>query len=72
MYRPHEAREDTVLFPSLYKLISAKQIADLGEQFEEKEHQLLGAEGFEKAVDDVAAVEKQLGIYDLSKFTPRI
>jgi len=72
MYRPHEAREDTVLFPALYKLISAKQIADLGEQFEEKEHQLLGSEGFEKAVDEVAAVEKQLGIYDLSKFTPKL
>jgi hemerythrin-like domain-containing protein len=71
MYRPHEAREDTVLFPALYKLISTKQIAELGEQFEEKEHQLLGSEGFEKAVDEVAAVEKQLGIYDLSKFTPK-
>jgi len=71
MYRPHEAREDTVLFPALYKLISTKQIAELGEQFEVKEHQLLGSEGFEKAVDEVAAVEKQLGIYDLSKFTPK-
>jgi hemerythrin-like domain-containing protein len=71
MYRPHEAREDTVLFPALYKIISAQQIKDLGEQFEQKEHELLGSDGFEKAVDEVSAVEKQLGIEDLAKFTPK-
>ncbi|MDB5388782.1 MAG: hypothetical protein JWM11_4428 [Planctomycetaceae bacterium] len=69
MYRPHEAREDTVLFPGLHKLVSAKRIAELGEQFEEQEHQLFGEEGFEKTVDQVAAIEKQLGIYDLALFT---
>ena len=71
MYRPHEAREDTVLFPALYKVIGAKAVKDLGEQFEEAEHRLVGAEGFEKTVDEVAAVEKQLGIYDLARFTPK-
>src|SRR5205814_4421574 len=34
MYRPHEAREDTVLFPALYKIVPAKQVKELGEQFE--------------------------------------
>ncbi len=71
MYRPHEAREDTVLFPALYKIMSTQQIKDLGEQFEQKEHELLGDEGFEHAVDEVASVEKQLGIYDLARFTPK-
>src|SRR5205814_367010 len=33
MYRPHEAREDTVLFPSLLTVISVKQIKELGETF---------------------------------------
>ena len=28
-------------------------------------------EGFEKSVDAVVAIEKQLGIYELSQFTPR-
>jgi hemerythrin-like domain-containing protein len=70
MYRPHEAREDTVLFPALYKLIGAKEVKELGEQFEKEEHRLFGDEGFEKTVDEVAAIEKQLGIGDLAKFTP--
>lgn len=70
MYRPHEAREDTVLFPALPKVFTAKELKELGEQFEEKEHKLFGDEGFHKVVDQVAAIEKQLGIYDLAQFTP--
>jgi hypothetical protein len=35
------------------------------------EDRLFGDEGFAKAVEQVAAVAKQLGIYDLSQFTPR-
>jgi hemerythrin-like domain-containing protein len=72
MYRPHEAREDTVLFPALHKVVSAKEIKDLGEQFEKEEDRLFGDEGFEKTVDQVAALEKQLGIYELAQFTPTI
>jgi hemerythrin-like domain-containing protein len=71
MYRPHEAREDTVLFPALHKLLPAKQIKDLGEQFEKEEDRLFGDEGFEKTVEQVAGIEKQLGIYDLEQFTPK-
>ena len=72
MYRPHEAREDTVLFPALNKLLSAKRLKELGEQFEKEEDRLFGDEGFEKTVDQVAAIEKQLGIYDLGQFTPKL
>ena len=71
MYRPHEAREDTVLFPALHKVMAPKQLKELGEQFEKEEDRLFGDEGFEKTVDRVAAIEKQLGIYDLAQFTPR-
>src|SRR5437016_4752234 len=71
MYRPREAREDTVLFPALHKIMPAKQTKDLGEQFEKEEDRLFGDEGFEKTVDQVAAIEKQFGIYDLSQFTPQ-
>lgn len=70
MYRPHAAREDTVLFPALRALVGAKAYADLGEQFEEKEHRMLGDEGFEKAVAEVAELEAALGIADLASFTP--
>jgi hemerythrin-like domain-containing protein len=71
MYRPHEAREDTVLFPALHGLASARQMRELGERFEREEDRLFGDEGFERTVDQVAAIERQLGIYDLSQFTPR-
>ena len=72
MYRPHEAREDTVLFPALHKILTPKKLAELGEQFEKEEDRLFGDEGFEKTVDQVAAIEKQLGIYDLAEFTPKL
>lgn len=70
MYRPHEAREDTVLFPALRKVVSKKEFEDLGEQFEDKEHQLFGKAGFEGIVDEVAQIERGLGLYDLDQFTP--
>jgi hemerythrin-like domain-containing protein len=72
MYRPHEAREDTVLFPALHQVVPAKKLKELGEQFEKEEDRLFGDEGFEKTVDQVAAIEKQLGIYDLDQFTPKL
>ena len=70
MYRPHEAREDTVLFPALREILTAKQVEALGGRMEEDEQKVLGKEGFEKSRDQVAAIEKQLGIYDLNQFTP--
>jgi len=71
MYRPHEAREDTVLFPELHRIVPAKRIEELGDQFEKEEDRLFGDEGFERTVERVAALEKQLGIYELAQFTPR-
>lgn len=60
----------TVVFPAIRKIVSAHEYAALGEDFEKKEHRLFGEDGFEKMVDRVAAIEKRLGIYELSKFTP--
>jgi hemerythrin-like domain-containing protein len=71
MYNPHEAREDTVLFPALRQIVSKQEFGALGEDFEKKEHQLFGEDGFEKMVDRVAGLEKTLGIYDLAQFTPK-
>lgn len=71
MYRPHEAREDTVLFPALHKIVPAKRLGELGEQFEKEEEKLFGEEGFEKTVEQVAGIEKQLGINDLAGFTAK-
>jgi hemerythrin-like domain-containing protein len=71
MYRPHEAREDTILFPALHSIVSRNEYDSLGEQFEDEEHKRFGEEGFEKMVDKVADIEKELNIYDLAQFTPK-
>jgi hemerythrin-like domain-containing protein len=72
MYEPHEAREDTVLFPAIRRVVTPKEYDALGEEFEEREHRLFGAEGFEGMVKRVAEIEKVLGIDDLARVTPRI
>jgi hemerythrin-like domain-containing protein len=71
MYRPHEAREDTVLFPAIRTVVSPREFDELGDQFEDKEHILFGKEGFEGIVVEVAKLESALGIYELSQFTPK-
>jgi hemerythrin-like domain-containing protein len=70
MYRPHAAREDTVLFPALHEIASPAELAELGESFEQVEHQHFGAAGFSGVVTEVSEIEKALGIHDLAQFTP--
>ncbi|MDD5705110.1 MAG: hemerythrin domain-containing protein [Kiritimatiellae bacterium] len=70
MYEPHEAREDTILFPAIRDVVSPRQYEDLGERFEDQEHELFGASGFETVVARAAEIERSLGIYDLRQFTP--
>jgi len=70
MYRPHEAREDTILFPAIRKIVSKHEFDSMGEDFEKREHQLFGEGGFEKFTEKVSSIEQQLGIYDLNQFTP--
>ncbi len=71
MYRPHAAREDTVLFPAFRSIISPQEYDAIGGEMEKKEQQLFGGDGFEKAVDQVTQIEKALDIYDLGRFTPK-
>jgi len=70
MYRPHAAREDTVLFPAFRKLLGRDAYHELGEQFEDREHELFGHDGFDDAVKHVARLEQALGIHELERFTP--
>jgi hemerythrin-like domain-containing protein len=70
LYRPHKAREDTVLFPAIHSIMTERQLAALGDTFEDKEQDLFGKDGFEKVVEDVAALERTLSLYELSQFTP--
>jgi hemerythrin-like domain-containing protein len=70
MYRPHAAREDTVLFPALRGVVTPREFQSMGEEFEKREEDRYGYTGFARIVDQVADLEKSLGIYDLAKFTP--
>jgi hemerythrin-like domain-containing protein len=69
MFRPHAAREDTVLFPAFRELVGAAAYRQLGEDFEEREHALFGEHGFGDIVQEVAGLEQTLGIHDLAQFT---
>lgn len=60
-----------MLFPAFRKLVTQNEYDSLGEEFEDKEHELFGEDGFVSMVDKVANIEKSIGIYDLSKFTTK-
>ena len=62
MYRPHAAREDTVLFPEFRGIVGAHAYGELGDQFEAKETEMLGDHGFEHAVAEVARFEQAFGL----------
>lgn len=71
MYRPHYAREDTVVFPAFREVVPPAEFAKLADLFEDRERETLGPEGFEKAVAQVARIEEALQIADLNQFTPQ-
>jgi len=71
MYAPHEAREDTVLFPELHKIVSRHEYDAMGEQFERIERKAFGGDGFDIYLDKMEALEQRLGIFDLNQFTPK-
>jgi hemerythrin-like domain-containing protein len=70
MYEPHEAREDTVVYPAFRALLTPSEIADLSKRFAELQTEQFGTDGFAAMVGRVAAIEQALGIYDLAQFTP--
>jgi hemerythrin-like domain-containing protein len=72
MYRPHAAREDTVIFPAWKKLLTEKQLDEMSEKFEDIEHEMFGDDGFEKMVRQISDIETELGLADLAQFTAPI
>lgn len=69
MYRFHAAREDTIVFPAWKQTLTAQQLDELGDRFEEIEHRQLGADGFESAVSQIGDIESSMGLSDISQFT---
>jgi hemerythrin-like domain-containing protein len=70
MYRAHASREDTILFPAFRGILKPEELDAMGEQFEAKEHELFGEDGFERKVAEVAALEASLDMNDLARLTP--
>jgi hemerythrin-like domain-containing protein len=70
MYEPHEAREDTVVFPAYRALLTAEQLVAVGDDILAAQRQLFGSDGFAATVSHVARIEQSLGIYNLAQFTP--
>jgi hemerythrin-like domain-containing protein len=72
MYRAHAAREDTVVFSAWKESLSEEQLDEMSEKFEQIEHQQFGEDGFENAVQQIASIEAELGLADISKFTAEL
>ena len=69
MYENHAAREDTVVFPAWKAELSASELGELGERFEDIETKQFGGDGFEKAAREIGDIERTLGLDDLAQFT---
>lgn len=70
MYEPHEAWEDTVIFPAFRELLPAAEFAALGAQFADLETARFGPQGFSDLVQRTAQIESAFGLADLTQFTP--
>jgi putative oxidoreductase len=69
MYQHHAAREDTLVFPAWKQTLNAKQRDEIGEKFEEIEHQQFGDDGYTDAVKQIGDIEGSLVLADLAQFT---
>jgi hemerythrin-like domain-containing protein len=70
MYEPHEAWEDTVVYPMLRQVTSQPVLDQLAERFADLENAQYGDAAFATMLGRVAGIEQQLGIGDLGSFTP--
>jgi hemerythrin-like domain-containing protein len=68
MYEEHAALEDTILFPAWKRTMSAKQLDEMGDLFEDIEQKTFGKDGFDDAVDQIEAIERAFG-FELAQFT---
>lgn len=69
MYRHHAAREDTLVFPAWKQTLTAKQLDEMNDKFEDIEHEQFGEDGYEDAVKQIGDIEGSMGLADLSQFT---
>ncbi len=70
MYAPHEAWEDTVIFPTLREVTPQRTLDELAERFADLQNTQYGDNALAQMLTRVAGIEEQLGIGDLAAFTP--
>ena len=69
MYEAHTAFEDTVVFQAWRNGLSAKSLDRAGDLFEDIERDTFKGDGFDKAVEQIAAIEQRLGLTDIARYT---
>jgi hemerythrin-like domain-containing protein len=69
MYEHHAAIEDTIVFPAWKQTLNSEQLDEMNDKFEDIEHEQFGKDGFENALQQMAAIEQSLGLADLAQFT---
>lgn len=70
MYEPHEAFEDTIIYPALRALTPQRVLDELADRFVSEEHGRYRDDQLAAILDRVTGVEQQLGLADLNAFTP--
>ena len=65
----HAAIEDTIVFPAWKAAVGQAQLEELGEKFEDIEHDQFGDDGFEVALKRMEEIETSLGLSNLEMFT---
>jgi len=71
LYRPHMAREETNIYPTVRSLMTPNEFEALGEALQKAETAKFGADGYEKMAKRVEQLEKKIGTDDLAQATPK-
>ncbi len=72
MYLPHISRENTILFPVFFDIVSADYVNDIKEKMEGEEEKVLGETGFRGLMGRISELEKEIGIHELSRYTAQL
>jgi hemerythrin-like domain-containing protein len=71
MYNHHANREDTEVFVAWKNTLSPERYQEMTQTFQDIAEKMIGVDGFEAGVKQIAAIESQLGIANLQQFTVR-
>ncbi len=72
MYLPHISRENTILFPTFFDIVSPEYVGEIKKKMEDEEEEILGETGFRGFVGRIAELEKEVGCHELSQYTAQL